>query len=107
MLGGFIVPVAITRALWTIIDIDPQSTDEPRWRKLAQARGESTRGRAHDVLWLASIATRRADDSHATQYSVLMTTEGTNGRLVRRTLRLDARIDLNRRSAISLGCPDR
>jgi hypothetical protein len=55
MLGGFSVPVAITRALWAVIDIDTreQTGVDPRWRRLARERGESTRGRAHDVLWLA------------------------------------------------------
>jgi len=86
MLGGFTLPVVITRPLWDLIDIDPLTGYEPRCRQLARARGESTRGRSHDVLWLASVAARRAGDSHATQYSVLMTMEGTNGTLARQTL---------------------
>jgi hypothetical protein len=45
-LGGFTCPVAVTRELWELID--------------TKVRGQDTRGRAHDVLWMASLAVRRA-----------------------------------------------
>jgi len=45
-LGGFAVPVAMTGPLWS--DIDKED------------RLQNTRGRAHDVLWMASLAVRRA-----------------------------------------------
>lgn len=46
MTGGFACPVAMTRALWALV-----SEERPH---------EDTRGRAHDVLWLASLALRGA-----------------------------------------------
>lgn len=50
--GGFACPVAMTRAIWDVVDIDA---------KPASKRGcQSTRGRAHDVLFLASIGLRAA-----------------------------------------------
>jgi hypothetical protein len=93
MLGGFTVPVAITRALWDVIDIDHHGDDEARWRTLARERGESARGRAHDVLGLAAMAARRNPDRDTVRYAVLMTVEGTGGRLARKTLSVEARID--------------
>lgn len=50
-LGGFTVPVALTRRLWDAIDVD-----HVRPRPACQ----DTRGRAHDVLWIASLAVRGA-----------------------------------------------
>lgn len=47
-MGGFRCPVAFTAALWLVVDIDSR-----RNRGL-----QSTRGRAHDVLWMASLAVR-------------------------------------------------
>jgi hypothetical protein len=94
MLGGFTVPVAITRTLWAVIDIDARDNPhEPRWRTRARQRGESTRGRARDVLWLAAVAARCAPDRDIVRYPVLMTLEGTGGTLVPKTLRIEARID--------------
>ncbi len=43
--GGFTCPVAFTAALWGAVE-----------RKV---RFQDTRGRAHDVLWMASLALRR------------------------------------------------
>jgi hypothetical protein len=105
MLGGFVVPVAITQALWAVIDIDHNDNAErSRCQSLARQRGESTRGRAHDVLWLLSVAAagvRRPTDRLL--YSVLMTGEGKSGRLVRRQLTLEARIDSD---GITVGFPE-
>jgi hypothetical protein len=45
MLGGFIIPVAMTHAVWALVQAPAGSH-------------EDTRGRAHDVLWLAAFAVR-------------------------------------------------
>ncbi len=45
--GGFTCPVVVTSALWNAIEMIPKS-----------ATGASVRGRAHDVLWMASLAVR-------------------------------------------------
>jgi hypothetical protein len=48
--GGFTVPVAVTRAVWAAIEAIPE-----------QLEGiADVRGRAHDVLWMASLAARGA-----------------------------------------------
>ena len=49
MLGGFSVPVALTRALWGAIEAIPKSLEG-----IADVRG-----RAHDVLWMARCAANR------------------------------------------------
>jgi len=45
MMGGFTIPVAFTSAVWALV-------------QAPEASHEDTRGRAHDVLWLASCAAR-------------------------------------------------
>jgi hypothetical protein len=86
--------VAFTHTVWAVIDIAARDNPhEPRWRTRARQRGESTRGRAHDVLWLAAVAARCAPDCDIVRYAVLMTLEGTGGSLVPKTLRIKARID--------------
>ena len=45
--GGFTCPVAMTRALWEEV-------------QAPEGGIEDTRGRAHDVLWMSSLALRRA-----------------------------------------------
>jgi hypothetical protein len=52
MMGGFTIPVAVTSAVWALVQAPEDSN-------------EDTRGRAHDVLWLASCACR-ANRSHFT-----------------------------------------
>jgi hypothetical protein len=104
MMGGFRLPGAITRALWAVIDIDaPDGRDEPRWHLLARRRGESTRGRAHDVLWMAAVAARRNSETDRVGYSVLMTGEGRSGRLVRKRMTLEMVIDGD---GITIGFPE-
>jgi hypothetical protein len=49
MHGGFVVPVAVTAALWAAIEAIPDSL----------AGIADSRGRLHDVLWMASLAVRR------------------------------------------------
>lgn len=46
MMGGFTIPVAVTRSVWELIEASKRSTQD-------------TRGRAHDVLWMARMASRR------------------------------------------------
>ena len=101
MLGGFRLPVALTRALWDQIDLD--ADDQAPWRRLARQRGESTRGRAHDVLWLASIAARRNPNRDVLQFVVLMSTNGKRGHLVRRRFVLEARLDGD---GLTIGFPE-
>ena len=102
MLGGFTVPVAITWALWHEIDIDDDrehpACDGGRWRALARHRGESTRGRAHDVIWMLRVAVHGAQESDRLSYGVLMTVENTRGGLVRRGSR-------SRRGSTATGSP--
>ena len=79
MLSGFRCPVALTRALWNVIDLgngDNYPTEEKNltWRVRARRRGESTRGRAHDVLWMLRCASARSADTDRLRFSVLMTT---------------------------------
>ena len=50
-IGGFTCPVAITAAVWSLVDIDS---------KKGNRTCQSTRGRAHDVLFMSSLAIRRA-----------------------------------------------
>lgn len=45
MMGGFTIPVALTRAVWAIVEAPNRSHQD-------------TRGRAHDVLWMARLAAR-------------------------------------------------
>jgi hypothetical protein len=104
MLSGFLMPVAVTQALWAVIDIDQRNgQEEPRWKLLARQRGESTRGRAHDVLWMLRVAVEGKGQTDQLRYSVLMTGEGKSGRLVRRRLTFDARIDGD---GITVGFPE-
>ena len=48
---GFKIPVACTQALWHEWIVPPEGTRE---------LGQSERGRAHDVLWLAWVAIRKS-----------------------------------------------
>jgi hypothetical protein len=73
--GGFTCPVALTAALWAAVEAIPRSL-----------RGAaSVRGRAHDVLWMASLALRgafaRGDDR--ARFEVLLPRAETRQRLQR------------------------
>jgi hypothetical protein len=61
-IGGFKAPVALTAALWGTIERIPK-----RLEKI-----EDVRGRAHDVLWMASLAARRSGTEDQTSFEVLM-----------------------------------
>lgn len=58
--GGFTVPVAITDAVHADID---------RFNKKGL---QDYRGRLHDVLWMASLAARRAGEDDKILFSVIM-----------------------------------
>lgn len=62
MLGGFKIPVAITQALWATIESIPES----------QKSQQDVRGRAHDVLWMASCAARAGGKRSRAPFEVLM-----------------------------------
>jgi hypothetical protein len=55
---GFKVPVACTSAVWDLIE----ANEAERERAF-----QDTRGRAHDVLWMAYLAARRAAGGHTTE----------------------------------------
>jgi hypothetical protein len=57
MMGGFRIPVAMTAAVWAYVQAPKDSP-------------ESTRGRAHDVLWMASLAARRHTDHDRANFTV-------------------------------------
>lgn len=61
---GFRYPVAVTRAVWAGI-IEPPAR--------SKANGESERGRAHDVLWMAYLAIRGANGRDRVAFRVLAT----------------------------------
>jgi hypothetical protein len=71
MMGGFKVPVALTRSLWAAIEAIPKSLDG-----LADVRG-----RAHDVLWMASLAARAVGgDQSRRNFVVIMPRRGSRKR---------------------------
>lgn len=75
MRGGFTVPVAVTAALWSGIEAIPE-----------RLKGcQDVRGRAHDVLWLASLAARGAARSgrEDAYYTVTLPVRGTSQRKLR------------------------
>ena len=55
-IGGFTCPVAVTAAVWADIERKPRMQD--------------VRGRAHDLLFMASLAARRGSDR--TLFTMLM-----------------------------------
>ena len=59
-MGGFTCPVAVTQAVWADIERKPANQD--------------IRGRAHDVLWMASLVARRAAKTNVSQtlFQVIM-----------------------------------
>lgn len=59
MMGGFTIPVAMTAAVWALVEASAGSH-------------EDTRGRAHDVLWMAALAARRHLDTDHAAFEVLI-----------------------------------
>jgi hypothetical protein len=74
MMGGFRLPVAVTRAVWTAIQMIPTSLEG-----LADVRG-----RAHDVLWMAALAARSAGRTGGSRagFVVIMPVRGSRKRNV-------------------------
>ncbi len=68
--GGFNIPVAVTSALWNAIEAIPKSLTG-----IADVRG-----RAHDVLWMASLAARRGGSD--VMFKVILPHRGTRKRNV-------------------------
>lgn len=67
-MGGFNCPVALTSALWNAIEMIPASLEG-----IADVRG-----RAHDVLWMASLAARRGGSD--TRFKLTLPFRGTRKR---------------------------
>lgn len=67
--GGFQLPVAATRAVWGMVEAIPESKSF-----------QDVRGRAHDLLFMASIAARGANGSRRVGFEVLMDVKGTRKR---------------------------
>ena len=70
--GGFKVPVAFTRALWSAVNAIPE-----RLRGVADVRG-----RAHDVLWMALVACRRARHNANVTFKVILPRDAERGNTV-------------------------
>ena len=68
-IGGFKIPVAVTAAVWADIEAIPK-----------RCRGiQDIRGRAHDVLWMCSLAARRGGSE--LRFAVKMNVAGTRRQL--------------------------
>lgn len=72
MMGGFSCPVALTSAVWSAIESIPK-----RLEGIADVRG-----RAHDVLWMAACAVRRARSSSQARFRVILPRQGERTRNV-------------------------
>ena len=89
--GGFTCPVVFTRALWVAVEAIPESL-----KGIADVRG-----RAHDVLWVASLALRgalkREDDRAA--FDVVLPYRGTRQRKQRLSVVADG-------DGVTIGFPE-
>ena len=95
MHGGFVVPVAVTAALWHAIEAIP-----PGLAGIADARG-----RLHDVLWMASCAVRRAAPvAWLTSFLVHLPYAGTRTRMQRLTVAIGPNDDGS--PCITIGFPE-
>lgn len=91
--GGFNCSVAVTPALWSAIESIPKS-----------AQGlQDVRGRAHDVLWMASLAARRAGTG-SRLFKVILPYRGTRKR--NQVLRMVAGPGDNAELVITIGLHD-
>ena len=59
MMGGFKIPVAMTASIWALVQAPADSH-------------EDTRGRAHDVLWMALLAARKNLGANRATFTVLI-----------------------------------
>jgi hypothetical protein len=89
-LGGFTCPVAFTRALWEAVEAIPESL----------VGIADVRGRAHDVLSIASLALRGAQERQGdwVTFDVMLPYRGTRQRKHRLYLILD-------RDGVTIGFP--
>lgn len=95
-MGGFTVPVAMTRSAWAAIEAIPKSAEGL----------QDVRGRAHDVLWMASLAARSAARSGKTRvgFKVILPSKGTRKR--NRILVIDSGPGDNAEHVITIGFPE-
>ena len=63
--AGFVYPVALSRALWEVIETIPKKTAWQDWQ-----------GRLWDVLWMASLSAKRSRGSRFV-YELILSREGT------------------------------
>lgn len=91
-MGGFTCSVVFTRALWAVVDVDALP-------EAKRPRCQSTRGRAHDVLWMGSLALRGAlaRKRASVEYELLLT----NGHARKARLRIVADSE-----GVTIGFPD-
>ena len=91
-MGGFTCPVAVTQALWADIEAIPKSLEG-----IADVRG-----RAHDVLWMASLAVRSMikRDIRDGGFKVILPSRGTRKR--NRILR----VTFNEAEGFTIGFPE-
>lgn len=64
--GGFSIPVAMTRSVWAAVEGIPTRLEGLN----------DLRGRAHDVIWMALCAARRAKGSSQVGFKVIMPRKG-------------------------------
>jgi len=92
--GGFTIPVAFTRSLWAAVEAIP--------KRLAGVA--DIRGRAHDVPWMASVATRRAGKGDRTvTFRVILPRECSRSKYV--TLRAECGPGDDGEPVITIGFP--
>ena len=60
--GGFRVPLAVTAGVWADLNAIPASKQS----------SQDVRGRVHDLLWMASLAARRAGETSTVNFQVIM-----------------------------------
>jgi hypothetical protein len=101
MHGGFVVPVAVTAAVWSAIHAIPPSLEG-----IADVRG-----RLHDVLWLANVTARRAfSASRASRagvsevFAVLLPVAGSRRR--KHVLRVEVGPDDDGAPCVTIGYPE-
>lgn len=70
--GKFRVPVAVTRALWDVIETIPET---------GRGAGQDWQGRLHDVTWMAHLAARGAKDSDRAEFKLILDRVGTAKRM--------------------------
>lgn len=92
MMGGFVVPVAVTSALWAAIEAIPERLDG-----IADVRG-----RLHDVLWMARLAARRGGSSVG--YRVILPYRGSRKQI--QALRADIGPGDDGEPVVTIGFPN-